>query len=225
MSSCGDRLSVWNLKLLLSAIFDLRKVSQSSIFCAFCAAAIPLVALKLTLTLLAYAIPSFIVPSSHIDTMKPSFAIYEILLILLGALNEELQYRGFILRTLIDHGHQASGMIICSILFSLIHRHNTGFSMLPFINLFLFAILASNLYVRGGLLTSTTFHFSWNICLYFLHSPLSGYGGDEHSSSHRHWDAVVHGGVFGFEGSIVLSILTLLCAALLRLPADAKSLV
>ncbi|MEM3619339.1 MAG: metal-sulfur cluster assembly factor [Candidatus Korarchaeum sp.] len=114
------------------------------------------------------------------------------------ALWEECLYRGPVL------GCSLHRFILSSLLFSLLHFQNPGFSFLPFIGIFSAGIFLCLLRVHLGLLSSISFHISWNVCLEHLWGfPTSGLVGPSIFKVEPIGSKLLTGGEFGPEGSVV----------------------
>lgn len=130
---------------------------------------------------------------------------------LLVAVCEELMMRGFVLGRMLEGGfNRYVALGLSSLLFSLFHLFNPNFAFLPFLNIFLAGVLlgASYLFTRN-LCFPIALHWFWN----WFQGPVLGYkvsGNDfgESLLSLRLSDAtLLNGGSFGFEGSLLCSVL------------------
>lgn len=134
------------------------------------------------------------------------------LLFILVALTEELMVRGYILgRLLRTRMNRFLALFISSVLFSCLHLFNPNVALMPILNLALAGMLlgAAYLYTRN-LWFPISLHLFWN----WLQGPVLGY---EVSGSqigvpllklHLSGNTLVSGGAFGFEGSILCTLLT-----------------
>ena len=101
-------------------------------------------------------------------------------------------------------------VMVNSLVFSLLHAFNpSGMSVLPLINLFLFGIFASLMFIRSGnIWLCAAFHSVWNLLQgNLLGIPVSGIKIPSILSSvfsERLW--FVNGGDFGLEGGIGVSV-------------------
>lgn len=149
----------------------------------------------------------------------PSSLLMTLMFFLLVGITEELTLRGFVLGRLLDAGvNKFWALIISSILFSLIHIANPNFALLPFLNIVLAGVLlgASYLYTRN-LCFPIALHWFWN----WLQGPVLGYEvsgnkfGDSLLTLHLPEANIVNGGSFGFEGSVICTVLMLIGTAVI----------
>ena len=133
---------------------------------------------------------------------------------LLVGITEEWMMRGFVLGRLLDGGiNRFVALFLSSLFFSLLHLFNPGFSFLSFLNLLLAGMLlgASYLYTRN-LTFPIVLHWFWN----WIQGPVLGYnvsGNDFGGSIFRlrlSGNALWNGGGFGFEGSLLCTVLMLI---------------
>lgn len=142
---------------------------------------------------------------------QPATLLLSFTFFLLVAIAEELAVRGFILGRMLDGGVNKYGaLVISSLLFSLMHIFNPNFAFLPFLNIFLAGLLlgASYIFTRN-LCFPITLHWFWN----WLQGPVLGYevSGNDFGTSlltlHVSQANILNGGTFGFEGSIICTVL------------------
>lgn len=134
---------------------------------------------------------------------------------LLVALAEEVMVRGFVLGRMLWGGVAPWGALcLSSLLFSCLHLLNPHFAFLPFLNIFLAGIFLGIPYLYTRNLTmSVVMHWWWN----WLQGPLLGYpvsgyelGGESSASLllvHLPEANLMNGGAFGFEASLLCSVL------------------
>lgn len=138
-----------------------------------------------------------------------------LLLYFLVAVTEEVIGRGFILGRMLDGGvNKFVALFISAVLFSLMHLFNPGFTFVPFLNIVLAGCFlgASYIYTRN-LCFPIALHWFWN----WIQGPVLGYkvSGNEFSNEnllilHFPEENLINGGTFGFEGSILCSLLLVL---------------
>lgn len=131
---------------------------------------------------------------------------------LLVAVFEEGMCRGFLLGRMMDAGiNKFTALVLSSAVFSCLHLANPGFALLPFINLLLAGVLlgAAYIYTRN-LWFAIGLHWFWN----WLQGPVLGFevSGNVLEGSlltlEEPTEAVLlNGGTFGFEGSLVCTVL------------------
>ena len=138
---------------------------------------------------------------------------------LLVALFEEILMRGYILgRLLHTRMNKFLSLFISSALFALLHIFNPEIDFLPMLNLLLAGMLlgASYLYTKN-LCFPISLHLFWN----WIQGPVLGYevSGNNFISSmltlHLPEDNVLNGGAFGFEGSLICTVLMIVFTILI----------
>lgn len=92
---------------------------------------------------------------------------------LLVATGEELSFRGYILRNLVDEAGIKNGIILSSIMFSAIHIPSIVYYKLDVPRVIialavvgLIGVLLAMLYLAYGLMSAIGFHFAWNFLQY-----------------------------------------------------------
>ncbi|WP_320051694.1 type II CAAX endopeptidase family protein [uncultured Acetobacteroides sp.] len=139
-----------------------------------------------------------------------SFALFVVV-----AVNEEMLIRGYILNNLLTRMNKYVALAISASIFGVLHIMNNGMDLLPLVNLILAGILLGSAYIfTRNLWFSISLHLFWN----FIQGPVLGYSvSGTHTSSLLKMsslgDATITGGKFGFEGSIVCTILMVVAIA------------
>ena len=129
------------------------------------------------------------------------------------AIMEELIVRGYILNNLLSVTNKYLALLISSAIFAAMHGFNPGLSWLAILNLLIAGVLLGAAYIfTRNLWFAMSLHLFWN----FIEGPILGYrvsGNSTESlfSATPVGNPVLNGGEFGFEGSVVC---TLLCIAL-----------
>lgn len=147
-----------------------------------------------------------------------------VVLMLLIAISEEIVFRGYLLNNLMESMNKWVALLISALLFTIAHGTNPNINTLSVINLFIGGILLGVNYIyTKNLWFSICFHFSWN----FLQGPILGYdvSGIALQSVLQQevsGNPIITGGLFGFEGSILCSILTAITVGLLYLVYEAR---
>ena len=139
------------------------------------------------------------------------FSRYEIsltlILFLLVALTEELLFRGYVLRYLMNSFNKNIALIISAILFSIAHALNPNMDAMSYLNLFLAGIVLGLPYIyTRNLMFPIALHFSWNFFQSLFGFNVSGRDSYSLIELDIIENSIVNGGEFGFEGSI-LSVL------------------
>lgn len=150
---------------------------------------------------------------------KPLDLLGALLFFLLVALFEEILMRGYILgRLLHTHLNKFLSLFISAALFALLHIFNPEIDILPMVNLVLAGMLlgASYLYTRN-LCFPISLHLFWN----WIQGPILGYqvSGNNFMSTmlklHMPEENVLNGGAFGFEGSLICTVLMIVFTILI----------
>lgn len=143
-----------------------------------------------------------------------SSLLLTLLFFFLVAVTEELIGRGFILGRMLDGGvNKFWALLLSSVIFSLMHLFNPGFAIMPFLNILLAGVFlgASYIYTRN-LCFPIALHWFWN----WLQGPVLGYevSGNKFGDSLLQLQLpeanLINGGTFGFEGSILCSVLLII---------------
>ena len=139
------------------------------------------------------------------------FSRYEIsltlILFLLVALTEELLFRGYVLRYLMNSFNKNIALIISALLFSIAHALNPNMDAMSYLNLFLAGIVLGLPYIyTRNLMFPIALHFSWNFFQSLFGFNVSGRDSYSLIELDIIENSIVNGGEFGFEGSI-LSVL------------------
>jgi uncharacterized protein len=150
-----------------------------------------------------------------IQEIRPdySFLAGSLVLCLIISWTEELSFRGYILNNLMESFHPCYALFFSSVLFAAFHSLNPGMAVVPFINLMLAGVLLGIVFIYTKTLWyALSLHFSWN----FFQGPVFGFpvSGIEMSGLFRQdpaGEGILTGGNFGFEGSLLCSLLIILC--------------
>jgi membrane protease YdiL (CAAX protease family) len=143
--------------------------------------------------------------------------VLSLIIMIMVAFSEEIAFRGYILNNLMDSFNKWVALFISAILFSLFHLDNAYIGFIPLTNILLAGILLGINYIYTRNLWFGIFlHFSWN----FFQGPLLGFkvSGININSllqTELQGDLMITGGNFGFEGSIIDMMLTLLAILIL----------
>lgn len=141
-----------------------------------------------------------------------------ILLFTIGSLNEEIMIRGYILTNFCDSMNKYIALIVSSLLFAIMHLANANVTVLSFVNIFLAGILLGIYYIhKRNLWFPISLHFSWN----FFQGPIFGFevsGVDVTGVIIQDIQGpdLITGGTFGFEGSIIATLLMVISIVLLH---------
>jgi len=133
-------------------------------------------------------------------------------LMVIIAFAEEIAFRGYILNNLLQSLNKWIALLVSALIFALAHLDNPDFSIIAAVNIFLAGILLGINYVyTKNLWFGIMLHFTWN----FFQGPILGYEVSglplqslfQHEVQGNKW---LTGGGFGFEGSLVATLLCIL---------------
>jgi len=137
---------------------------------------------------------------------------------------EEWLIRGYIYHALRQRWRRSVSVLVSALLFAALHGLNPDFSAAALLNTFLVGVILTFLVERSGSLWSATLaHGVWNFAVSCLVSlPVSGVRFPHLLALSVDGPALLTGGGFGPEGSLLLSLLALAVAAALgrRLPEN-----
>jgi membrane protease YdiL (CAAX protease family) len=144
-------------------------------------------------------------------SFQPKSLLLSLVLFAMVAFFEEIVFRGYLLNNLMASMPPWIALCVSSIIFGLVHMSNPGAGFLPIFNIFAggFLLGINYIYTRN-LFFSILLHFAWN----FFQGPIFGYSvsgfelGGLFTQS-MNGPAWITGGEFGFEGSILQSILSI----------------
>jgi uncharacterized protein len=144
--------------------------------------------------------------------------LYSFLLFIIVAFTEEIAFRGYILNNLRQSTNKWVALTITSLIFALFHFTNpSGDGLLPMLNIFVAGFLLGINYIYTKNLWFAIFlHFGWN----FFQGPILGYEVSGFAASAffqqaMKGPALLTGGDFGFEGSLICLILNILACVFL----------
>ena len=136
-----------------------------------------------------------------------------LIMFIFGAFYEEILIRGYLLTRLYRSGLNIwISLIITSLIFSALHLANPDMSICSAVNLFLGGFFDGCIFLlTGSLWTAVISHCAWN----WLQGSIFGFnvsGGEFYQSlitlEYPSYN-LINGGLFGFEGSIICTILLL----------------
>lgn len=129
---------------------------------------------------------------------------------LVQGMAEEVFCRGYLMASIGRRYSAVTAVIASSLVFAVLHMANPGLSVLAFVNLFLYGVLAALLMIRfNNIWIAGAFHSLWNFTQgNFYGVSVSGMGKmlSVLSSVQTDASAVINGGAFGLEGSISTTI-------------------
>jgi len=145
-------------------------------------------------------------------------------LMALVSFSEEIVFRGYILNNLLQSVNKWWALIISALIFALFHMYNPGITFFAVLNVFLAGLMLGINYIyTRNLWFGLLLHFSWN----FYQGPVLGYkvsGFNVQSLLQQELSGhpLLTGGAFGFEGSLLDGLLSLLTALVLAMIYEKK---
>jgi len=126
------------------------------------------------------------------------------------SLSEEILCRGYILRNLMISFNRYLALFISSLVFAALHLANSHLGWIGFTNLFLAGIILGLPYIyTKNLWFPIGMHLTWNLAQALLGFNVSGNASYSMLSLSHSGNPYMHGGEFGFEGSIICTIISL----------------
>lgn len=152
--------------------------------------------------------------TNHLTIESISFSwsiiIQSFFFFLVAAIIEEIVFRGYILNNLLSSmKNKYLALLISSVLFAFVHGLNPNLNLISIINLIIAGLALGITYVyTKNLLFPIFMHVSWN----YFQGPIFGFevSGINASSIIKQkviGNDLLTGGQFGFEGSVILTIL------------------
>jgi len=161
--------------------------------------------------------------SGQIDPGRVSFPVTGLLLQLatcaMVAATEELVTRGYLLHNLMQSANKYLALLLVSILFAVYHGFNPNVSWLGLLNIVLAGLMLGVYYVhRGNLWFPIGLHFTWNLFQgAVLGSSVSGLATPSILTFEPIGNELWTGGNFGFEASLVTTVVTVLATAAIHI--------
>jgi uncharacterized protein len=138
--------------------------------------------------------------------------IAPLLVFMIVAIGEEMIFRGYVLNNLLYSFDKRLALIFSAILFALFHSMNPSVSWISILNIFTGGILLGAIYLhRKNIWMPIGFHFAWNFVQGpILGFPVSGLKFPSLFSQTTSGSEILHGGAFGFEGSVIQFLVCIL---------------
>lgn len=153
-------------------------------------------------------------------SFSASYFLFYLVIYIGVAFNEELFFRGYLLGATMLKANKYVMLLIFAFVFSLVHFITNSVSLIPVLNIFLGGILLGIYFIHTKRLWfSISLHFFWN----FIMGPVfgSGVSGQESDNSimtlkltGEDW---MTGGEFGFEGSIIMTVVLTILILLIEI--------
>ena len=143
---------------------------------------------------------------------NPTWFFGSMVLMILVSIHEEVIVRGYLLNSMMSVTNKYFALLLSSVLFGAMHLFNPNITTISFINIVLAGILLGISYIYSkNLWFPIGFHFSWN----FFQGPVLGFevSGQEMKSlisQQISGNDLITGGEFGFEGSLIATVLMII---------------
>ncbi len=163
------------------------------------------------------------------SNVAPLIIILFFLAFVLQGMGEEVLLRGYLMTTLSRRTNTWVAIIISSLMFSIMHVGNAGFSIIPFINITLFGIFAAvYMLKRGSIWGVSAIHTVWN----FMQGNVFGFSVSGNpamptvfSCKLGEFGEILSGGAFGIEGGLGATVVLLIALVVsLAMPAKKSEL-
>ncbi len=151
--------------------------------------------------------------SGHLTVVETDFGAIQwlsyITFFIIVAFNEEILVRGYVLTNLMASMNKYWALVVSALLFSVMHLGNDSTSLISTANLFLAGIMLGIYTIhKRNLWFPIAMHFTWN----FFQGPILGFevsGTKMESviSQEVTGNPLITGGEFGFEGSLLLTMM------------------
>lgn len=128
---------------------------------------------------------------------------------LLQGMAEEVLCRGYLMVSLSRRYHVTLAITSSSLFFAFLHSANNGFSIMAFINLFLFGVFASLLLLdSGNIWIVSAFHSIWNFVqgnIYGIQVSGTSLSTSVFLTTNTNGREIINGGSFGMEGGLAVT--------------------
>lgn len=146
----------------------------------------------------------------YFSDINYKFLLTGLLLFIFQSTYEEFLLRSYLMTKLAKKGGNLVALIVSSAAFSLLHIGNNGIDILPVVNIFIAGMVFGLLYMMyGSLWVNGMAHALWNFTLSMVYgSYVSGINIENTlmKAVPVNGQELISGGRFGFEGSIVTTI-------------------
>ena len=160
------------------------------------------------------------------ESINPTMILLFFIAFVFQGMGEEALFRGYLMTSIARRSNIWYAIIISSLMFSIFHIGNASFSFIAFINIFLFGVFASVFMLkRGSIWAVGAIHTVWN----FSQGNVFGMNvsgiqklDSIFEATQANHGAILHGGSFGPEGGLGVTIVLLIMIAIsLLLPTKA----
>jgi membrane protease YdiL (CAAX protease family) len=141
-----------------------------------------------------------------------------LLVLAVGAFNEELVFRGYPLQVFLKGIGPWPAMLLISLIFGLLHLDNDGATALSTLNTMIAGIFLSLAYLQTrSIWLPYGIHIGWNVgTAVIVGVPVSGIDTASILKTHLNGPAIITGGEYGPENSILVTIVFVAGAIVIR---------
>jgi len=146
-----------------------------------------------------------------IESLRLNYLLGSFFMALCGTFLEELVFRGYVLRKLLEKFSTVMSLSLSSLMFCLLHFFNADVTILSITNIFLAGMLLGVLFLKTkNIWLVVGLHLFWNYVQSILGFNVSGIGLPSILNLNFESMNLFNGGNFGLEGSYICSIILLL---------------
>jgi Predicted metal-dependent membrane protease len=150
-----------------------------------------------------------------IAPFRGSYLLGSFFMILCAAFLEELFFRGYMFRKLLESFSLITSLLISSVIFGALHYLNDGATILSTANVILVGMVMGLMFLKTqNIWLVTGFHAIWNYVQAILGFNVSGNECPSILTLHFESENFFNGGYFGLEGSYICTIILLLLLCL-----------
>lgn len=149
---------------------------------------------------------------------------YILVLLAFGAVGEELLFRGYAFQLMVRRMGEFASVLPVAVIFGVAHMGNQGVTLLAIFNTILWGVLLGYAYLlTRALWLPIGLHFGWNAAMPVLGVNLSGFTMGVPGYA-LHWSAgdLWSGGAYGFEGSVLTTVIVVVLFFVLRRAIPAR---
>ncbi len=145
--------------------------------------------------------------------------LVQVALCVMIALTEEISMRGYLLNNMMQSANRYLALLLVSVMFAAFHGFNPNLSLIGLINIILAGLVLGIYYVhRRNLWFPIGIHFTWNLFQGAIFgAPVSGLKFASVISFEPVGDELLTGGDFGFEASLITTVLMILATIAIHL--------
>lgn len=144
------------------------------------------------------------------ENILPIYIIGYLIGYMVQGMAEEVLCRGYLFVSLTRRYSVSYSIVISAVFFALLHGMNSNLTFLAMINLFLFGVFAALMLVKyENIWIVGAFHSLWNFAqgnLYGIQVSGNSLQKSVFASTSREGMSIIHGGAFGMEGGLAVTL-------------------